>query len=279
MSDDAPGDLALETKGGLCIRKISLVMPVAGEGQREFAALLQGLLTSHPPGDPRAMPELDLRMMEDTGAPQLEFDDGCPLRVAIGTTSGNGAGSDSGTHALIAPGTMAPCLPLMQILSALQGRIRRLNHAGVGFSASLAEHSGWREALTRIRASGFLHRLETGTDDKIWFLLPATPEEYAAGRLRRDLPTPGPMFELSHSLAAPGHTLHFNLETDLPRRELLARFSGRGVFKPGDNAYFLSVCAASPWRGLTVYLDLSPGDEDTVVTSRSLLIDIGRREV
>ena len=258
--------------------RAALRLPVANARQRRFASWLQERLVSlrcaaaGGPGSPQ------LHILEGSTTPSLQFDDDCRLRV--GQAPGDDAETDapSATHAVIAHQTLAPCVPPEQIFALLEGALLRLNHIGVNVPETARTTGGWDAMVARLGKSEWLYRLETGTATEILFLLPVTPEEYARGTLAPERREHGPMIELCCSDITPGFTLHFNFETRLTRAELLRRFSDRAVFKPGDEAFFLSVCAASPWAGLTIYFDLSYADPGSVRTSRELIVSLGRRQ-
>jgi len=252
---------------------------VTNARQRSFVSWLQDTLASLPCAVAESYPIAELRVRDESISPNLAFDDDCRLMLAPEPEDDDYSAAGSTTHAVIAHDTLAPCVPHEQIRVGLEGIASRLNHVGVVVPETRREKSGWDAMIARLGKTEWLYRLETGTSAEILFLLPVTPQEYSGGALASGFRDPRPMIELCCSDATPCFTLHFNLETRLTRAELLQHFSGYAVFKPGDEAFFLSVCAASPWAGLTIYFDLSYADPGSVLTSRELIMDMGRRQL
>lgn len=259
------------------LRRAVLTLPVANAGQRLFLSRLQEMLAPQACMATGSGLLPSLRIAGGSSSPHLAFDDAC--RLMLEPAPAHEQAENSGTtHAVIGRHTPAPQVPLEQIVDRLEGAVLRLNHIGVNVPETSRSKSGWDETVARLGASEWLYRLETGSAAEILFLLPVTPEEHASGTLATERQEAGSMIELCCGDDTPGFTLHFNLETRLTRAELLQRFSGNGVFKPGDEAFFLSVCAASPWAGLTIYFDLSFADPGSVRTSRGLIMSLGRRQ-
>ena len=161
-----------------------------------------------------------------------------------------------GGYVQLPPGSedFTALLPLGAVYERLGGHVLRLDHTGVNLPARLLGRAAWSRLIGVLASWTNLYRYPTGEE---WpFVVPSTAAEFAAD-ITEAHPWRKPKFELVYDTTLDHPLIQIDLETDLPRADLEARFpEPYGVGLPGLDQYFRSVYVYHPWPGLSLRIDL-----------------------
>lgn len=156
----------------------------------------------------------------------------------------------AGEAVLIADACRAKPIALTEITARLGGHLGALDHVGINIPAGSCGDWRWESWRDELAARCELYQFPFPGVNDIYFFLPGAGDGNGS-----------PLMELVYDRVLSDPTLHFNVHTKLDKADLVALFP-EGVFKPGDEDYFLSVAIDSPWSGLVVYFDFSFAREE-----------------
>lgn len=256
------------------LRRISYLFPTGPAEARRFFVDLQTLLEGVPgcrvggsgltvPVTPGAALPGTAFVSTDTPAPAILFAADLPLALDLGglrlysTATGlSPTPASEGESALPSEAGVGETAPmaLADLVGRLQGHITRLDHTGVVLPGHRLPRPAWERLILGLAGVAALYRYPTGED---WpFILPTTPDEYAADIT--DFSTARePKFELVYAADFAHPLIQIDLETDLAMDEIAALLPSSTAL-PGLEAYFRSVYLATPWPGLGLRCDLRP---------------------
>jgi hypothetical protein len=227
------------------------------------------------------LPETVFRVANST-YPAILLDMDQPLALALGNLvlKTPGASADSpavaertaslvedalGQYVQLPPGSedFTSLLPLEAVLERAKGHVLRLDHTGVNVPTRMCDQAGWDLLIAALAAASNMYRYPTGEE---WpFVIPATADEFESD-ISDPHPLRRPKFELVYDETLSNPLIQIDMETDLTRTEIEARFPAPyGVGLPGLDDYFRSVYVYHPWPGLSIRMDMgyrreTPGD-------------------
>lgn len=188
----------------------------------------------------------------DVPMPQIVFSPNLPLDRTIG---GLHIGANHPLQAVSqSPVTLPAYLSIQDLAERVSAHVTRLDHCGVNLSPALLDRSDWEELMQHCARSAALYRYP----GEEWpFILPATEAEVMAD-IDQFVLGRAPKFEFVYA-DGPDHPLvQFNLDTDLSRAELEARFPApEGQALPGLEEIFRTVYVTHPWPGVSIRFDLT----------------------
>jgi len=179
-----------------------------------------------------------------------------PNNPAITEHDGESRGDALGTYIQLPAESEDFCalLPITAVYERLKGHVLRLDHTGVNLPTQRLDQEEWETLLATLAGVSNLYRYPTGED---WpFIVPATADEFA-DNITDPAPVRKPKFELVYDPYLCNPLIQIDIETDLPRDEIEARFPAPyGVGLPGLDDYFRSVYVHQPWPGLSLRIDM-----------------------